>query len=161
MSLCPQFVACKVQRGETRHTTPEAVRVFASPALVHDVPAVVVAQASAQLLVIHSWFPLALAPQPRHLGRRQGSVGAEPGASEGWGRVRLGWGAGGAPRAGTGLERGSGAPRGRGVAPPPWDRTAGTRGCCLSSGCSCDAPCREVTPGGTATAEWDLQGGHR
>lgn len=46
---------------------------------------------------------------------------------------------------------------GGGAAPPLWGRTAGTRGCCQSNGCSCYAPRRAAAPGGTATAEWALR----
>lgn len=64
--------------SEARHAAPEAVRVLAPTALSHDIAAVVVTQASAQLLVIHARFSLALTPQSRHLGRRPGleKVGA-------------------------------------------------------------------------------------
>lgn len=47
------------------------------------------------------------------------------------------------------------------AAPPLWGRTAGTRGCCPSSGYSCYSPRLGAAPEGTATAEWDLQGGSR
>lgn len=57
-----------VPTGKDRHTSPEAVRVLAPTAFEHDVAAVIVSQTSAQLLVVHSRLPLALAPQPGHLG---------------------------------------------------------------------------------------------
>lgn len=57
-----------VPTGKDGHTSPEAVRVLAPTALEHDVAAVIVAQTSAQLLIVHSRLPLAFAPQPGHLG---------------------------------------------------------------------------------------------
>lgn len=74
LSRCSLLAPFAVRIGLAGHAAPEAVRVLAPPALAHDVAAVVVAQASAQLLVIHAGFPLALPPQPRHLGRRPGLV---------------------------------------------------------------------------------------
>lgn len=74
LGCCFLFTPFAVGISQVGHSAPEAVSVLAPTALAHDVAAVVVAQASAQLLVIHAGFPLALPPQPRHLGRRQGLV---------------------------------------------------------------------------------------
>lgn len=86
LSFCSLPDPRTVRAGQTRHAAPEAVRVLAPAALLHDVAAVVVAQASAQLLVVHARLPLALAPQPRHLGRRPGWVrdGERGGARPRW-----------------------------------------------------------------------------
>lgn len=68
LAFCTWQVPHAVPTGKDRHTSPEAVRVLAPTALEHDVAAVIVAQTSAQLLIVHSRLPLALAPQPGHLG---------------------------------------------------------------------------------------------
>lgn len=74
LGRCFLFFPFAVGISQAGHAAPETVRVLAPTALAHDVAAVVVAQASAQLLIIHAGFPLALPPQPRHLGRRPGLV---------------------------------------------------------------------------------------
>lgn len=71
--------------GKDRHTSPEAVRVLAPTALEHDIAAVIIAQTSAQFLVIHSRLPLALTPQPGHLGRNPEVRGAR-----GWALATMG-----------------------------------------------------------------------
>lgn len=80
LGRCSLSASPMVQIGEAGHAAPKAVSVLSPTALEHDVAAVVVAQTSAQLLIIHAGLPLTLAPQPRNLGRiprlvRQGGRG--------------------------------------------------------------------------------------